>query len=324
LPNKKNTKLNDIKIGVIGAGVAGITAALYAGQNDIKTLIFDSKTGGGRAGGIPYIVSYPGLERLKGTDFVKRLKGQITELPTIEFHEFEPIESINLKSDKFYVKSQKDEYIFDNLVLAMGVEHKKLNINGESEFSGRGVSYCAACDGVFFKNKDTIVIGNDTHALEQALYLNELESKVTILNPTDNWNAEPRLCNTLNSSGIKIIEGSQVSEIKGERMASGIKLNGSKNNKELLEGKGSNELDAKGIFISVGFQPRIELVSNLDLELSKNDYLNVDRDYKTNIPNLYAIGDLTAPDMEIVNVCASGVAAIKDIISNYIKINNSS
>jgi thioredoxin reductase (NADPH) len=302
-----------IKLGIIGAGAAGLSAALFAGRHKIETIIFDSKSGGGRVGGIPYMTSYPGLEGIKGSDFVKTMKAQVQALPEVAFHELEPVSDINIEDEQVKLTTKKDEYSFDRVMLAMGVEHKKLNVTGETEYSGRGVSYCAACDGLFFRNKNTIVIGNDTHALEQAMFLDELQSKVTLINPEPNWSAEPTILNNVQAKDITIFQNLDVKEIYGERMVGGVRVSG----EELDPQNETRELEAKGVFISMGFSPRTELVENLNLKLTVDKYIEIDHKYQTNIPYIYAIGDLTAPDQEVVSVCASGANAVKQILKEF-------
>ena len=282
-------------------------------------IIFESKTAGGRAGGIPYIDSFPGLGRTKGTDFIKLLKTQVQALPNAVLHEFEPVNDIKVGQYEFNVITGKDTYSFTHIILATGVEHNKLNVTGEREFKGRGVSYCAACDGLFFRNKDTVVIGNDTHALEQALFLNGLESNVTLLNPGSVWNAEQKLCTDLSATQVKVFQNVKVEEIFGERMVGGVRISGRTdagglNDIRNLPVNEKLELEAKGVFISMGYLPRTKLVKDLGLELTEHGFIKTNQNQETMIKNFYAIGDLTAPDLELVSVCASGANAVKAII----------
>ncbi len=304
--------IKELKLGIIGAGAAGLSAALLAGRQGMDTFIFDTKTGGGRAGGIPYIISFPGFEKIKGSEFIKTLKNQVKALNNVSFHELEEVMEISPAGEGFRVRTIKDTYIFNRLILAMGVEHKKLNITGESEFSGRGVSYCAACDGLFFRNKNTVVIGNDTHAVEQALFLNDLQANVTLVNPWNTWEAESKILDDLHSTNVNVLKDVSVTEIYGERLVGGVKI--AVNSDENLK-KEYKDLDAKGIFISVGFSPRTQLVSRLGIELTTENYLKIDNDQRTKIRGLYAVGDITDPDLEVVSVCASGVNAVKTILN---------
>lgn len=318
--SKNNSDYSKMKIGIIGAGAAGLTAGLVGARHGLKCVIFEAKTAGGRVGGIPYIESFPGLGRMKGTEFVKKLKVQIQEYPNIELHEFEPVKKIKIEQNYIKLGTEKDEYIFKNVILAMGAEHKPINVPGEKEFKGRGVSYCAACDGLFFREKNTVVIGNDSHALEQALFLDELKSNVTLINPENNWNAELKLVNDLQKTTIRVLQKATVEEIFGERMVSGIKVTGSevdtKSQKmmETMETIARLDLEAKGVFISIGWEPRIELVLDLGIVQTSEGYLKVNENYQTNKPNIYAIGDITNGNLELVSVCASGANAVRDIL----------
>jgi thioredoxin reductase (NADPH) len=304
-------------VGIIGAGAAGLTAAMVAARYGLKVIIFESKTAGGIAGGIPYIKSYPGLEKVKGTDFIKSLKIQVQNLQNIELHEFEPVKEIKPDSGNIIVITDKNEYIFDNVILAMGADHKHLNVTGEKEFKGRGVSYCAACDGLFFKNKKSVVIGNNTHALEQALFLNELESNVTLINPASTWNAENKIFNDLKSTSIQVLQKVNIDEIYGERMVGGVRVSGEDvfNIKPQHDNSDAMiELEAKGVFISMGYSPRTELIKGLGLELSEDGFVKINENYQTNISNIYAIGNITSADPELVSVCASGANVVRVII----------
>jgi thioredoxin reductase (NADPH) len=312
-----------LSLGIIGAGAAGLTAAMVAARYGLKVIIFESKTAGGIAGGIPYIESYPGLEKVKGTDFIKKLKAQVQNLRDIELHEFEPVKEIKPDSEKIIVLTNKNEYIFNKVILAMGADHKHLNVTGEKEFKGRGVSYCAACDGLFFKNKKSVVIGNNTHALEQALFLNELESNVTLINPASTWNAENKIINDLKSTSIQVIQKVNIDEIYGERMVGGVRISGVDMLNIIPQHDDSGakiELEAKGVFISIGLSPRTELISGLGLELSEDGFVKINENYQTKISNLYAIGNLTSADLELVSLCASGANVVHAIIQNHQKI----
>ena len=306
----------DAKIAIIGAGAAGLTAGLIAGRHGLSAVLFEARSPGNRAGGIPYIDSFPGLPKLKGTEFVKALVDQVKSYPNVELKEFEQVQSIELLSKEnekgFKLVTGKQEYLFQYVILAMGAEHKHLDVPGEKEFKGRGVSYCAACDGLFFPNKPTVVIGNDTHTVEQALFLNELGSDVTIVNPEAGFEADTKLCTDLRSTPVKVVSDADVREIHGERLVTGVEV-------MVPEAGGSSkmdvmELEAKGVFISVGLVPKNELVKDIGVVMDEKGHIKVNGSYQTNIPNLYAIGDLTGPDLELVTVCATGAAAVKGII----------
>lgn len=302
------------KLVIIGAGVAGLTAGLMAGRNRLATVIFEAKTPGGRAGGIPYIESYPGLGKVKGTEFIKTLKQQLSNLDCVEVHEFEPVKEIRINNDFFNIITDKQDYIFQYVIFAMGAEHKLLEATGETEFKGRGVSYCAACDGLFFKNKNTIVVGNDTHAVEQALFLAELGSIVTLITSAANLDAEPKLCNELEKTSVNVLFDTNVEEIYGERLVGGVRINTVSPETPGKSDQETQEMETKGVFISVGLVPRTELIKGLGMDLTQDGYIKVNGRFQTNVPNLYAVGDLTALELELISVCASGANAVKSIL----------
>ncbi len=307
-------------LAIIGAGVAGLTAALVAARNGLKIVVFESKNAGGRAGGIPYIETFPGLGRIKGTMFVKSLKAQVEGYPNIELLELEQVKEIKLNDDHFTLITNNREQDFEYVILAMGADHKHLNIPGETEFKGSGVSYCASCDGLFFRNKSTLVIGNDTHSLEQALFLDELGSNVTLITQEPELNAESKLCNDLLSTSVNVVHDMNVREIMGERLVSGVKLAragdvGNEHKQIRTEFDTKMELEAKGVFISVGQVPRIDIVKDIGVSFNTEGYIEIDDRFKTKIPNMYAIGDLTSPGLELVSVCASGANAVSHILN---------
>ena len=301
-----NANIGHPRIAIIGAGAAGLTAGLVAGRNGLSTVIFEAKNAGGRAGGIPYIESFPGLGRVKGTEFMKSLKKQLEGLDNVELHELEAVKEIKKTNGTFTLITNNDEYEFDRVILAMGTEHKHLGAPGEAEFKGRGVSYCAACDGLFFRNKNTVVVGNDTHAVEQALFLNELGSNVTLVSPDSALDAEPKLCDDLKETNVEVLNETSVAEIYGERLVAGAKVTSPE--------QYTSELEAKGVFISVGLVPRTELLKDLGVELNAGGYIKTTEEMQTNIPNLYAIGDLVASDLEQVSICSTGANAVKTIL----------
>lgn len=287
---------------IIGAGPGGLTAAIYAGRQGTKNLMIDRDLAGGIGREVPEMENYPGYDNISGLELIEKMKAQAVK--NTELHEMENVVEI-IKTDdeyRFTVKTDKDEYQSKTIILATGSSHRHLNAKGEAEFAGKGVSYCATCDGFFFQGRDIIMVGGGNSALQEALYLNNLGANVTLVHRRDEFRAQKHLQEMVEKENINIIYNATVEEIKGEMLVESVTL------KDTQTGELS-DLPINGVFISVGYNPHTELAEQLGVELDQSGHIIVDKEQKTNVDYVYAIGDVCVGLKQWVVACGEGAVA---------------
>ena len=287
---------------IIGAGPGGLTAGIYAGRQGTKNLIIDRDLAGGIGREVPEMENYPGFESISGLELIEKMKGQA--IKNCDLHEMEEVVEIvqNDEDYRFTVTTNKDQYQSKTIILATGSSHRQLNAKGEEEFKGKGVSYCATCDGFFFAGRDIIMVCGGNSALQEALYLKNLGANVTLVHRRDEFRAQKHLQNLIKEAGINTILNATVEEIKGEMLVESVILKDTKTG-EL------NEVPTNGVFISVGYIPHTELAIKLGVNLDESGHIIIDKDQKTNIDYVYAIGDVCVGLKQWVVACGEGAVA---------------
>lgn len=287
---------------IIGAGPGGLTAGIYAGRQGTKNLIIDRDLAGGLGREVPEMENYPGFDNISGLELIEKMKLQATK--NCDLHEMEEVTSIIQNDDeyRFTVKTDKTEYQSKTIILATGSSHRHLQAKGEEEFKGKGVSYCATCDGFFFQGRDIIMVGGGNSALQEALYLNNLGANVTLVHRRDEFRAQKELQNQIKEAGINTILNATVEEIKGEMLVESVTLKDTKSG-EL------SELPINGVFISVGYIPHTELAVQLGVNLDESGHIIIDKNQKTNVDYVYAIGDVCVGLKQWVVACGEGAVA---------------
>lgn len=294
--------MNRYDIIIIGAGPGGLTAGIYAGRQGTKTLIIDRDLAGGIGREVPEMENYPGFESISGLELIEKMKAQATK--NCELHEMENVEKITENDDeyRFSVKTNKDEYQTKTVILATGSSHRHLNAKGEEEYKGKGVSYCATCDGFFFAGRDIVMVGGGNSALQEAIYLKNLGANVTLIHRRDEFRAQKHLQDLIKQEGIDTILNATVEEIKGEMLVESVTL------KDTQTGE-LKDFPTNGVFISVGYIPHTELASQLGVNLDETGHIITDKEQKTNIEYVYAIGDVCAGLKQWVVACGEGAVA---------------
>ena len=285
---------------IVGGGPGGLTAGIYAGRQGTKNLILDKDLAGGIGREVPEMENYPGYENISGLKLTEIMKTQAEK--NTEIHEFENVLNIEKNDDGFTVKTDKNEYLTKTVILATGSSHSHLNVPGEEEFLGRGVSYCATCDGLFFQSRDIIMVGGGNSALQEAIYLKNLGCNVTIVHRRDEFRAQKHLQNMVKAEGISVIYNATVEEIKGDMIVESVVLKDTKT-EEL------SEMKTDGVFISVGYIPHTELAVQLGVNLDETGHIIVDKEQKTNVEYVYAIGDVCVGLTQWVVACGEGAVA---------------
>ena len=296
---------------IVGAGPGGLTAGIYAGRQGTKTLILDKNLAGGIGREVPEMENYPGFDLVSGLELAEKMKDQCVK--NVELHENEGVNTIEKIDDNNYnfkVESDEHSYLTKTVIIATGSSHQQLNIPGEEEFKGRGVSYCATCDGMFFAGKDIAMVGGGNSALQEAVFLSNLGCNVTVIHRREEFRAEQYLQDKLKEKGIKTIMNATVEEIKGDMLVSSITIK----DKESGELK---DLEVDGVFISVGYKPHTKLAEELGVDLDKNNQIITDKNQKTNIDYVYSAGDVCGGVKQWVVACGEGAiaatSAYKDI-----------
>ena len=259
---------------IIGAGPGGLTAGIYAGRQGTKNLILDRDLAGGIGREVPEMENYPGFDNISGLELIEKMKAQATK--NSELHEMEEVTEITETDGeyRFSVKTSKDTYQSKAIILATGSSHRHLDVKGEEEFKGKGVSYCATCDGFFFAGRDIVMVGGGNSALQEALYLKNLGANVTIIHRRDEFRAQKHLQNQIKEKEIPTILNATVEEIKGDMLVESVILKDTKTG-EL------SEHPTNGIFISVGYIPHTELAQQLRVELDESGHIVIDKEQKT-------------------------------------------
>ena len=288
---------------VIGAGIAGVTAALYLKRANKDVLLIEKGMVGGIINKTSLINNYPTINSITGPDFSNMLLDQVMH-NNIDIR-FATVISVENKIDKKIVHLKNETIECKYLVLATGKEVRKLAVDGEEEYYGHGISYCALCDGPLYKDKNVAVIGTGTSALEEALYLSNICKTVTILAKYDYFKANEELIHEVESKdNIQVLYSSIVSKFVG------------KNKKimsiEYIYKNKKNKLKIDGVFIYIGSTPNI--IDGLNLELD-NNYIKVNENMETSISGIYAVGDVIKKDVyQLVTASNDGAIAANNII----------
>ena len=299
---KKEEKKEEYDVVIIGGGPAGLTAGLYAGRYGLSALII-TQTLGGLVAEASVIENYPGFESITGTELVEKFQKQTLKWGA-QINIAEEVIDIKKREDgKFDVISDRDKYIAKTVIIATGTKHKRLNVPGELELEGKGVSYCATCDAPFFKDKVVAVIGGGNTAVMDTLYLGSICKKIYLVHRRDKLRAEKALVNRLDElKNLEIIWNHVVDKIEGQENVEKIIL------KNKLTGE-IKELKVDGVFVDVGILPNSELPKKIGIKLDKAGYVEVDRHMNTNIEGIYAAGDITGNVGQIAVAVGEGTIA---------------
>ena len=297
---------------VIGAGPAGLSAGIYGIRSGLKTVVLEQKLAGGTTADAPWVENYPGFQSISGAElaqkFIAHAKGA-----GVKINEFERVTRLKLKDEKKIVETDKGSFETEAVVIASGTEYQKLGIPGESEYRGRGVSYCGLCDGPFFKNKRVVVVGGGNSALITATYLAGLGSNVKIVHRRDVFRAEDALVQGLkNAENIEVFWNSEIKEILGEKTVKKVKI------LNKLTGE-TAEVLVDGVFVQIGQDPNTEQAKLAGVAVDKDNYVIVDWLQHTNLEGVYAAGDVTNhPVKQIGTAVGMGITAAVSAY-NYVR-----
>lgn len=294
---------------IIGAGPAGLTAAIYAKRAGCDVAVFEYMSPGGQVMTTPEIENYPGFIGT-GYDLAMKFYEQANEL-NVDF-QFENVKSIEKNDDTFVLKCKSgNEFTAKCVIIASGATRRKLEIKGENEFTGRGVSYCATCDGNFFKDNTAVVVGGGNTAVEDAIYLSKICKKVYVIHRRDEFRATKNLTDRLKEcENVELRLNCVPVEIVGTDKVESVTINN-----KLSDEKSIIETDA--VFVAVGTIPQTDCVPE---EVVRNDggYIITDEKCRTNIDGLFAVGDVRNTPLKQVITAASDGAIAANYAAEYL------
>jgi len=299
---------NKYDVIIIGGGPAGLTAGIYLSRAKLKTLILDTGTIGGQVVLTHEIANYPGIENISGYQLASTMRKQAKKFgcdikSNVKITSFE----LNSKQKKIVVNN-KDKYNSDAVIISTGGKSRPLNVPGEMEFAGKGISYCATCDGDFFQDKEIIVVGGGNSALEEAVSLTQYASKITIIHQFDHFQAYQHAIEEAKSNKkINFIMESEIIEFFGDESIKKVKIEHQKTHE-------ITEMNIDGVFIFVGYVPQTQMFKDI-IKLNKRKEIIVDDSFKTNIDGVFAGGDAIAKKYrQITTATSDGTLAALNVI----------
>lgn len=289
---------------IIGAGIAGITAGIYLKRSNLSALVLDKDAPGGKLNNIHRIDNYPGTPKIAGPELAMSLYNQASELGVT--FDYGAVSEIKKVDGIFVVTTDMTSYEAKSIIVATGIENKKLGVPGEAEFNGKGVSYCATCDGNFFKGKPVVVYGYKDHAVEDAIYLSSLASSVLLLAPEVLETTQAHREELLAAGNVTLVENAKLLQILGENKVSGVRY-------ETAQGEKEAKTDA--VFQLFGEKSSSMFLSSLGVNMNKG-FIEVDANMKTNVEGLYAAGDVLDKKLrQLVNAAGEASVAATSAIS---------
>ena len=288
---------------IIGAGPAGLSASIYASRYKLNHLVLGVSPGG-QMGEIYEIENYPGFPSISGRELIEKFLEHSKKFGA-EIRNESVVKIKKNETGLFEVKTSVGIYQAQALIMAMGAVYRKMNIPGEKEYTGKGVSYCATCDAIFFKEKTVSVVGGGNSAVVVALELADFAKKVYLIHRGEKMSAEPAWLEKLNNlKNLEILKDNEVLEIKGKEKVEKIILTKPFNDKV--------SLSVDGVFIEVGTDPGVELAKKIGVETDEQNYIKVNADMSTNIAGIFGAGDITNGSnkfRQVLSACAEGALA---------------
>ena len=285
---------------IIGGGPAGITAGIYAKRAGLNVCLMEANFLGGEVNNTFEVANYPGFINISGMELMQKMGEHLQSLNTEIIYE----NALKIENENEKIKTIKTTsgatIKTKTIILALGAKPRKLNLQSEETFAGRGVSYCAVCDGAFFKNKNVAVVGGGNTAMENAIYLAGLSEKVYVLNRSEKYRADRILLNRAKAfKNVEFIENATTKEILGSTTVESL---------EYTQNNQTKKLDVSGVFVSIGKEPDTSILPTL--EKDEFGYIKVDQNMQTNIKGVYACGDIISkPLKQIITACSDGAIA---------------
>ena len=297
---------------IIGSGPAGMTAAMYTARSEMKTLLLERGVPGGQMNNTAEIENYPGYETIMGPELSMKMAEPLEGLGVENAYGF--VTAIEDHGDYKKIITEDDEFVTKSIIIATGANHRKLEIPGEEEYGARGVSYCAVCDGAFFRDEDLLVVGGGDSAVEEAVFLTQFAKTVTIAHRRDQLRAQKVLQDrAFANDKIHFAWNTVVEEIKGEQKVTSVLL------KDVKTGE-VREQAFGGVFIYVGLDPVSDFATELGI-LDENGWVVTDDHMRTTVPGIFAVGDVRQKDLRQVTTAVGDGAIAGQEVYKYITEN---
>lgn len=299
---------------IIGAGPAGMTAGVYAKQARKNVLILEKDTYGGQILKADKVKNYPGFTEISGFEFATKLYNQLKELePDIKFEEVIEIKNFD---DYKEVLTKKNSYKTKSIIIASGAQNRKLGLTNEDKLIGKGISYCATCDGMFFRNKEIAITGGGNSAIDDALYLSNIAKKIYVIYRQKEFRIESiNLSKLKEKDNVEFILSSNIIDIRGNDKLESIVLKNNDTNEE-------STLNIDGLFIAIGHIPVSSMCKNI-VDTDEKGYIISKEDCKTNIDGIFAAGDIRIKDVrQLTTACSDGTVASLNACKYLNQINN--
>ncbi len=282
---------------VIGGGPAGLTASIYSKRAGLKVAFFERETPGGKVTKTAFVENYPGFKKIEGYNLALQMLSQATELG-VEF-KYGNVIKINKEHDTFLVYTEDGStYYSKTVIIATGMKERKIGAIGEDEHFNKGVSYCAICDGAFYKNKDVAVVGGGNSALEESLYLADICSKIYLIHRRDEFRADNLVVQKVEqNSKIQLVLDSVVESINGDSLVDSITIKNVRTNQK-------SNINVSAVFPFVGFDPMSNLFDESFLK-KENGFIKVNENMETEIPGLYSAGDVNKKSFRQISTAIS-------------------
>ena len=287
------------EVAIIGAGPAGLTAGIYACNAGLSVICFEKLVVGGQASLTYEIVNYTGFEKITGFELANRMLKH-AESAGVQI-EYQKVERIKKLKNGFSVKTKQGLFKAKKVIIASGNKVRKLGLETESKFIGKGVSYCASCDGAFYKNKIVAVVGGGNSAFEYVKYLSRIAKCVYVFNRSEMFRmGEHKLNKMKQMKNVEILTNAEVKQINGNDCVECV---------DILVNKKKENLKVDGLFIAIGHEPDLDFV-DFEIELDKHGFIKVDNEQKTSVENVFACGDIVSKKLkQIITACADGARA---------------
>lgn len=286
-------------VAIVGAGPAGLTAGIFTCNAGLNSICFEKLAYGGQVALTHEIINYPAFDNISGFELANKIKNH-AEHSGLKI-EYQTVKKINKLKTCFSIQTTDGVFKSKKVIIATGSKAKSLGLNNEKYFLGKGVSYCASCDGAFYKNKIVAVVGGGDSACEYVNYLSNIAKKVYLIFRSNNFRAgEFKLNKLKNLKNVEVLAQTCVTSLIGEDVLTGV---------EIETNKKKRLLDVDGLFVAVGHAPDLDFL-NFEINLDNSDFIIVDENQKTSVENLFACGDITSKNFkQIITACADGARA---------------
>ncbi|NDV24198.1 FAD-dependent oxidoreductase [Desulfovibrio sp. JC022] len=305
----EDTTYVNIDLVIIGGGPAGMSAGIYAKRSGLSCIILEKQGVGGQVALTPKVENYPGFTNIQGFELVEILGTHAREYTDI--HQFAEVSDVKY-GPRIEITTEEKTYRAKGVMLATGVNVRMLGVPGEDKFYGHGVSYCATCDGNFYKGGKAVVVGGGNTALTDALHLKHLGIETTIVHRGDKFRAEKVLQDSVDREGIEIIWNSQVTEVIGDDQVESARI---------INKDGTESIkDTDVVFVAIGHTANTELAEKLGVELREDGFIKVDPTQRTSVERVYAAGDVTGGVRQIITATGQGAAAALTAFDDFTRL----